>query len=85
MSSHPTDFQGDIPGAIRAHVVAVIPDATVEVSGGGGHWSLEVTSTVFAGKGLLASHRMVMAAIAPLLAGVAPPVHAVDKLTTRTP
>jgi acid stress-induced BolA-like protein IbaG/YrbA len=85
MSSHPTDFQGDIAAAIRSHVVAAIPDAVVEVSGGGGHWSLDVVSTVFAGKGLLASHRLVMAAIAPLLAGAAPPVHAVDKLTTRTP
>ena len=85
MSEHPTDFTGDIPSAIRDHVVAAIPDAVVEAAGGGGHWTIAVTSTTFAGKSLLASHRLVMAAIAPLLAGAAPPIHAVDKLTTRTP
>jgi hypothetical protein len=32
---------------------------------------------------MLASHRLVYAAIAHLMDGAAPPVHAVDKLTTR--
>ena len=85
MSNHPTDFVGDIPAAIRAAVVATIPDAVVEASGGGGHWTITVVSPVFAGKSMLASHRLVMAAIAPLLAGAAPPIHAVDQLTTRAP
>jgi acid stress-induced BolA-like protein IbaG/YrbA len=85
MSSHPTDFAGDIPAAIRAAVASSLPDASVEVSGGGGHWTIAVTSAGFEGKSMLASHRIVMAAIAPLLAGAAPPLHAVDKLTTRVP
>jgi acid stress-induced BolA-like protein IbaG/YrbA len=85
MTDHLTDFQGDIPTAIRAHVTAVLPDAVVEVTGGGGHWTLVVTSTGFADKSTLARHRIVMSAIAPLLAGAAPPIHAVDSLTTKTP
>jgi len=85
MSNHPTDFTGDIPTAIRDAVVAAIPDAVVEAAGGGGHWTITVTSPVFAGKSLLVSHRLVMSAIAPLLAGAAPPIHAVDSLTTRVP
>jgi stress-induced morphogen len=85
MSNHPTDFAGDIPTAIRDAVVAALPDAIVEAAGGGGHWTITVTSAAFAGKPMLAAHRLVMSAIAPLLAGAAPPIHAVDKLTTRTP
>ena len=84
-SSHPTDFQGDLPTAVREHVQKVLPDAVVEVTGGGGHWTLTVTSAGFAGKSTLQSHRLVMSAIAPLLAGAAPPIHAVDKLTTKLP
>jgi stress-induced morphogen len=85
MSNHPTDFVGDIPTAIRDAVRTAIPDAVVEAAGGGGHWTITVVSPVFAGKTMLASHRLVMAAIAPLLAGAAPPIHAVDQLTTRVP
>ena len=85
MSDHPTDFVGDIPTAIRVAVLAAIPDAVVLAEGGNGHWTITVTSAVFAGKAMLANHRLVMAAIAPLLAGAAPPIHAVDKLTTKTP
>lgn len=85
MRDHPTDFTGDIPTAIRDHVRAALPDAVVEVAGGNGHWTIQVTSAAFAGKSTLASHRLVMSAIAPLMAGAAPPVHAVDTLVTRTP
>ena len=85
MSDHPTDFAGDIPTAIRAAVTSALPDAVVEAAGGGGHWTITVTSSAFAGKSLLVSHRLVMSAIAPLLAGNAPPIHAVDKLTTKVP
>jgi len=85
MSDHPTSFTGDIPTAIREAVRSRLPDAIVEVAGGGGHWTLTVTSTAFAGKSTLASHRLVMSAIAHLMAGAEPPVHAVDTLVTRVP
>lgn len=85
MSEHPTDFAGDIPTAIRTAVTTAIPDAVVEVAGGGGHWSLTVISPVFAGKSQLQSHKLVLGAIKHLMAGAAPPIHAVDSLVTRVP
>lgn len=85
MSEHPTDFVGSIEEAIRSGIVAKIPDAKVEVAGGGGHWRIDVVSTVFAGKSMLENQRLVLGAIKHLINGANPPVHAVDSLTTRTP
>ena len=82
---HPTDFTGSIDAAITSAIVARIPDAKVEVSGGGGHFRIAVVSTAFAGKGMLAQQRLVLSAIKHLLAGDRAPVHAVDSLETRTP
>jgi acid stress-induced BolA-like protein IbaG/YrbA len=84
MSNHPTDFHGDIHEAIRGAVKGRLADAVVEVTGGGGHWSLIVTSSAFAGKSMLECHRLVLATLAPLMAGAAPPIHAVDSLITKT-
>jgi acid stress-induced BolA-like protein IbaG/YrbA len=85
VSDHPTDFQGDIPSAVRTAVTSKLPDAVVEVTGGNGHWTLVVTSAGFADKSTLARHRLVMSAIAPLMDGAAPPIHAVDSLVTKLP
>jgi acid stress-induced BolA-like protein IbaG/YrbA len=85
VSDHPTDFVGSIPDAIRSAVVERMPDATVEVSGGGGHYNIVVVSTAFAGKSMLESQRLVLGAIKHLINGAAPPVHAVDSLVTKTP
>ena len=85
MSDHPTDFKGDIVEAIREGIIAKIPDAKVEASGGGGHYRIDVVSPVFAGKSMLESQRLVLSAIKHLINGASPPVHAVDSLTTRTP
>ncbi len=76
---------GSIPDAITAGIKAKIPDATVEVSGGGGHWSIVVVSPVFAGKSILENQRLVLASIKHLINGANPPVHAVDSLVTKTP
>ena len=83
MSDHPTNFQGDVLAAIREAIASTIPSAQVTVTGGGGHYSIAVTSPAFSGKGMLASHRLVYSAIAHLMEGEAPPVHAVDRLTTQ--
>lgn len=85
MSNHATSFQGDVLEAIRTSIAGAIPDARVAASGGGGHYSIEVTSAAFAGKGMVDSQRMVYAAIAHLMKGDDAPVHAVDTLRTRTP
>lgn len=83
MSHHPTSFQGDILQAIRDHVLAAIPDAKVEAAGGGGHFTIHVTSPVFAGKSMLQQHQLVLKAVAPLMRGDDAPLHAVDSLVTR--
>jgi acid stress-induced BolA-like protein IbaG/YrbA len=83
MSDHATDFAGDVCAAIREAIAAKIPGARVEVAGGGGHYSIEVVSAEFAGKSMLANQRLVYGAITHLMAGDRPPVHAVDRLTTK--
>jgi acid stress-induced BolA-like protein IbaG/YrbA len=85
MSDHPTDFAGSIPEAITSAIKGRIPDAVVTVNGGGGHWSIEVISTIFAGKGMLENQRLVLSSIKHLINGANPPVHAVDSLVTKTP
>ena len=85
MSSHPTSFQGSVTDAVRVAIEQAIPGAAVQVAGSGGHYTVAVTSSAFEGKGTLARHRMVLSAIAPLMAGNDAPVHAVDSLDTKTP
>jgi stress-induced morphogen len=77
----------DLLSAIRTAILAKIPDANVDVNpgSGGGHFTIAVVSPVFAGKSLVDSQRLVYGAIAHLMKGDGAPVHAVDKLTTKTP
>ena len=84
-SSHPTDFQGSVVDAIREAIEQQVPGARAAATGGEGHFEIDVESPVFAGKSTLESHRIVYRAIAHLMKGDAPAVHAVDRLTTRTP
>jgi len=85
VSPHPTDFQGSVIDALREAIERQIPGSRAEVNGGGGHFSIEVTSPAFAGRSMLESQRMVCGAIAHLMKGDAAPVHAVDSLKTRMP
>jgi len=85
MSDHATDFVGSVEDAITSSIKDKLPDAVVEVSGGGGHWKIGVVSTAFAGKSMLEQQRLVLGAIKHLINGANPPVHAVDSLTTKTP
>jgi acid stress-induced BolA-like protein IbaG/YrbA len=85
MSSHPTDFTGSVVDALRAAILEQIPDASVQVAGNGGHFTIDVVSPVFAGKKMLESQRLVYGAIAHLMSGDMAPVHAIDSLTTRVP
>ena len=84
MSEHPTDFVGSIDQAIVNGIKAKIPDAVVEVSGGGGHYTITVVSPVFSGKSMLESQRLVLGSIKHLINGDRAPVHAVDSLITRS-
>jgi len=85
MSSHPTDFHGSVIDALRDAIEKELPDAKVQVTGGGGHFSIDVESPVFAGKNMLQSQRLVYSAITHLMSGDMAPVHAIDSLTTRAP
>ncbi len=85
MSDHPTDFVGSVEEAIKAGIRARLPDANVAVSGGGGHYRIDVVSAAFEGKSLLERQRLVLGSIKHLIDGAQPPVHAVDELKTRTP
>lgn len=71
--------------AAKSAIEAAIPGAVVSVSGAGGHFEIQVISDAFAGKRELAKQRMVLSAIAPLMAGAEAPIHAVDTLICRTP
>jgi stress-induced morphogen len=85
MSSHPTNFQGDVVQALREAIESKIPSSKADVTGAGGHYTIEVVSPAFAGLGMLDSQRLVYSAIAHLMKGDLAPVHAVDKLKTRVP
>ena len=62
MSCHPTNFQGSVVDAIKEAIEGRIANSQALVSGGGGHFSIDVTSPMFAGKGMLESQRMVYGA-----------------------
>ena len=83
MSTHPTNFQGDVVAALREAIESKIPGSKADVSGGGGHYTIEVVSSTFEGLSMLESQRLVYSAITHLMHGDLAPVHAVDKLTTR--
>jgi len=73
----------DVCAAIKESIENALPDAAVEVSGGGGHFTIEVTSSAFEGKNRVQTQRLVYSAIAHLMKGDAAPVHAVDRLITN--
>ena len=70
---------------VKAAIEAAIPDAQAVVTGGGGHFEIEVVSAEFAGKRILEQQRLVYSAISHLMAGDTAPVHAVDRMVCRTP
>ena len=76
----------DVPESIRRAIVEKMPDAAVDVvPGSAGHYTIAVVSSAFAGKNMVESQRLVYGAIAHLMKGDGAPVHAVDRLTTKTP
>jgi stress-induced morphogen len=76
----------DVPERIEAAIRAALPDAQITVKpGGAAHYELAVTSEAFRGKSMVQQHQLVYRAITPLMAGDAPPVHAIDRLTTQAP
>ena len=70
--------------ALREAIARAIPGADVAVEATSpGHFTIAVASEVFAGRSLVQQQQLVYRAIAPLMAGDAAPVHAIDELKTR--
>jgi stress-induced morphogen len=75
-----------ICAALRDAVLAAIPDAQVTATANSpGHFELAVVSPVFAGKSMVQQQQVVYGAIKELMAGDQAPVHAIDRLRTKTP
>jgi acid stress-induced BolA-like protein IbaG/YrbA len=71
---------------IREAITESLPGAEVQVvAANPGHFSISVTSEEFRAKTRLACQRLVYKAIAPLMQGDRAPLHAVDRLETKTP
>jgi acid stress-induced BolA-like protein IbaG/YrbA len=71
---------------IEDRIIKKVPGAQVTVTNsGGGHFSLSVVTAEFEGKSMLAKHKLVLSAIAPLMSGNNAPVHAIDNLETLLP
>jgi acid stress-induced BolA-like protein IbaG/YrbA len=85
MSHHLTTFQGSVTDAIEKAVAEAVPDAKVQASGGGGHFSIVVVSKELVSKSALERQRTVLRAIAHLMKGDGAPVHAVDSIVTKAP
>lgn len=75
----------DTSESIRAAIKSRLPDATVEVSGSGGHFEIHVEAARFENRSTLERQRVVYHAISHLMSGENAPVHAVDKLSTSVP
>jgi len=70
---------------LKMRIAEALPGATIDVTGGGGHFTIAVEASQFEGKNTLAKQRLVYSAIKDLMAGDNAPVHAVDSLTTTIP
>ena len=67
--------------ALRKAILEAIPEARVDVSPGGtAHFEIRVEAGIFEGMGRVAQQQLVYGAIAPMMSGSNPPVHAIDRL-----
>ncbi|HJO22644.1 MAG: BolA family transcriptional regulator [bacterium] len=71
---------------LRESIESALPGAEVEARcGNPGHFEICVRSEAFSGEPKVRQHQLVYAAIAHLMSGDFPPVHAVDRLECETP
>jgi acid stress-induced BolA-like protein IbaG/YrbA len=76
----------DVLEKIETAIRDALPESQVQVkAGGAGHFEVSVVAEAFRGKSMLQQHQLVYGAIAALMAGDAPPVHAIDRLQTKAP
>jgi acid stress-induced BolA-like protein IbaG/YrbA len=73
----------DICTAAREAIEKAVPGARAEVrSASPGHFEIDVTAKAFDGRSRVQQQQLVYAAIAGLMSGDSPPIHAVDRLRT---
>jgi acid stress-induced BolA-like protein IbaG/YrbA len=83
--SSPPPEPAEVAERMKRAIEDALPGARVEVAArGAGHFEIEVVAAEFAGLPRLRQQQRVYAAIAPLMSGDDAPVHAVDRLVTRT-
>jgi acid stress-induced BolA-like protein IbaG/YrbA len=83
--SAPSDAE-DVVMRLREAIAETLPEASIEVKAtGAAHFEIAVISASFEGKSRVAQQQAVYGAIAHLMRGDSPPVHAIDKLETRVP
>jgi stress-induced morphogen len=75
-----------LAGELRRRIERELPGARARVAcASPGHFEIDVECAAFSGEPRVRQHQMVYAAIAPMMAGEAPPVHAIDRLECRIP
>jgi len=76
----------DVAAQIRSAIEKALPQASIDVRPQGpGHFEIAVTDAAFAGQSRVRQQQLVYGAIAHLMSGPNPPVHAVDRLDCRVP
>ena len=85
LSSPPPEPE-EVKARLEAAIAEALPEARIQVvAGSPGHFEIEVVSEAFADKSRVQQQQLVYRAIAPLMSGDSAPVHAVDRMVTRTP
>ena len=75
----------DMSSELKQRIEKSILDAEVKVvSGSGRHYEISVVSASFEGLSLVKQQQQVYAAITDLMGGDHAPVHAIDRLQTRS-
>ena len=84
--SEPPPEPGATAVQLEEAIRAAMPEAEVTVNAvSPGHFEIEVVSAAFEGLSRVKQQQRVYAAIKELMAGDQAPVHAVDRMVTRTP
>ena len=84
--SAPPPEPEEIAGQLKSDIEAALPAAEVEVRAvSPGHFEIEVVSAEFEGLNRVKQQQKVYAAIQERMAGDQAPVHAIDRMVTRTP
>lgn len=83
--SEPPPEPEEVAVRLREAIESALPAARVQVSASSpGHFEIEVVAAAFEGLSRVQQQQKVYAAISNLMAGDAAPVHAIDRMVTRT-